>query len=859
MKRVHLVCNAHLDPVWQWPWQEGWAETLSTFRVAADFCERHPDFVFTHNEMLLYRWVEAYEPQLFERIRKLVAAGRWRIAGGAYLQPDVNSPHGESHVRQFLLARRWFEDRFGTCPTTAYNYDPFGHPEGYAQVLAACGMRHYVFCRPGVGKWDLPLGPFRWRDRSGSEVIARRSDDHYDSSGDAVAMIEEYLEHYRDEPVSMILWGIGNHGGGPSRLALQAIEALRRRRDDIELVHSDPDTFFAEALRARPAAELPTVEGGIQNVAPGCLVSMARLKRAYRATEAELLAVEARAALVWWHRLADHPADTLADAWRDVLFAEFHDILPGSGSPVPEADSLRLLARARENLERLHLRLLHATVRGEPPAADGATPIFAANPHAFPLRTQIEFELHPGIYDHERDERAYHLHIDGRKVPCQHLRADAVCGGRQRVRLAAEIDLPASGIVRIEQSHEARAGKTPRLPRTTRRNLTFNTRYYRLRIDPATGLIAHFGLPRERRPLLQPGAGAPALFADLDHSWRCGTPRGDATRGFLEHLGFTRRPDELRLASPRRAHDLHPTRESKLHGGPAVVPPLRIVEHGALLTVVEAVLVHGPTTVVRRYLIRPRHSHLEIRDRVTMNHRDHMLKLALPLAFPADDCLAETCYSAEALPPDAEHVERPNQRWVAVRGKRDGKPRHLTVLNDSSYAHALCDGTLWIDSLRTPAYSSFNLGPADDWRHACIRPRMDIGEHELRFALLPGARCREADLRRAADAFNRPPHCQIYFPQPERVERRRRTLPADTITVEDPAVQITALKRSENGRELIVRLLETGGRPRRVTLHVKPYRKSIRLEIGAHRLASVAIARGRELRWRQVDLVERKA
>ena len=37
MKRVRLICNAHLDPVWLWRWQEGCTEALSTFRTAEAF------------------------------------------------------------------------------------------------------------------------------------------------------------------------------------------------------------------------------------------------------------------------------------------------------------------------------------------------------------------------------------------------------------------------------------------------------------------------------------------------------------------------------------------------------------------------------------------------------------------------------------------------------------------------------------------------------------------------------------------------------------------------------------------------------------------------------------------------------
>ena len=96
MKKIHLICNAHIDPVWLWRWEEGCAEALSTFRVAERFTNEFPGFVFNHNEAILYQWVKENEPDLYERIKKKVAEGKWHIMGGWYLQPDCNMPSGES-------------------------------------------------------------------------------------------------------------------------------------------------------------------------------------------------------------------------------------------------------------------------------------------------------------------------------------------------------------------------------------------------------------------------------------------------------------------------------------------------------------------------------------------------------------------------------------------------------------------------------------------------------------------------------------------------------------------------------------------------------------------------------------------
>ncbi|MFA7186089.1 MAG: hypothetical protein WC082_14410, partial [Victivallales bacterium] len=170
-KSIHLICNAHLDPVWLWQREEGIAEALSTFRVAASFCEKYNSFIFCHNEAILYEWVERYEPALFERIQKLVKANRWHIMGGWYLQPDCNMISGESLIRQITLGREFFRKKFGIYPKTAVNFDPFGHSRGLVQVLKKAGFESYLFMRPDRKNCKLPANLFRWRGYDGSEII----------------------------------------------------------------------------------------------------------------------------------------------------------------------------------------------------------------------------------------------------------------------------------------------------------------------------------------------------------------------------------------------------------------------------------------------------------------------------------------------------------------------------------------------------------------------------------------------------------------------------------------------------------------------------------------------------------------
>ena len=146
-KTLYLVCNAHLDLVWQWEWHESLAEALSTFRIAAAFCETYDGFIFNHNEAKLYQWIEEYDPPLFQKIQDLVQKGKWHIMGGWYLQPDCVMSSGESIFRQMEKGLNYFREKFGCRPRTAINVDSFGHDRGLVQLLRKSGYTSYLVGR----------------------------------------------------------------------------------------------------------------------------------------------------------------------------------------------------------------------------------------------------------------------------------------------------------------------------------------------------------------------------------------------------------------------------------------------------------------------------------------------------------------------------------------------------------------------------------------------------------------------------------------------------------------------------------------------------------------------------------------
>ncbi len=222
-----------------WDWQEGATAALATFYQAAELADEF-DYVFCHNEAVLYEFVEKHDPALFKRIQEHVKAGKWHIMGGWYLQPDCHIPSGEAFVRQIRLGQEYFKSRFGKTPTTAINFDSFGHSVGLVQILKKCGYDSYIFCRPMPEMLELPDNVFNWVGLDGSKIKACRFEDdtiYCSGFGTSKADILRKIEGWKDKEIGITLWGVGNHGGNPSRKDLRDIEEMIKTAD-YEILHS---------------------------------------------------------------------------------------------------------------------------------------------------------------------------------------------------------------------------------------------------------------------------------------------------------------------------------------------------------------------------------------------------------------------------------------------------------------------------------------------------------------------------------------------------------------------------------------------------------------------------------------------
>ncbi len=337
-----VVCtgHAHIDLAWLWEIGQTHHKCARTFATQLALLREYDGWVFQQSSPQAYAWVERDTPDLFEQIKAQVAAGRWEADGATWVEMDTNMPAGESLVRQLLYGKRYFQEKFGLDSRMLWLPDVFGYSAALPQLLRLAGVDGFVTSKISWSQFNrFPHDTFRWRGLDGSEVAT-----HFITTPSGqwltynamltVEDVEKTWTEYRQkdrliEPLLTFGWGDG--GGGPTT---EMIETGRRMRDWGAKVGLPTVRFqkAGELLRdiARQADALPVWDGELYlEYHRGTYTSQAWLKRIHRKNEIRLHNLE------WLSVLARPLGFTLDKAnldamWRDLLFVEFHDVLPGS-------------------------------------------------------------------------------------------------------------------------------------------------------------------------------------------------------------------------------------------------------------------------------------------------------------------------------------------------------------------------------------------------------------------------------------------------------------------------------------------------------------------------------------------------
>jgi alpha-mannosidase len=598
---VHMVGNAHIDPVWLWQWPEGYQEVRSTFSSALDRMDEYPEFVFTSNSVLFFAWIEEHDVELFERIRARIAEGRWQVVGGWWLEPDCNIPSGESLVRHALYGQRYLQQKFGITATTGANFDSFGHNATIPQLLRKSGMDSYVFLRPGPAERSLPAPLFRWEAPDGSRVLAYRIPHEYGSpGGDLAEQIDKSLAQVPEtEPELMVFYGVGNHGGGPTRANLDSIERLNETGTLPRLRCSSPRQFF-DGTNGR---ELPVVEGELLHHSPGCYSAHSGIKRWNRRAENLLQRAEKWCTVAETVAGQPYPHEQLRDAWKLLLFNQFHDTLAGTAIKPAYEDARDQFGFAASIAESMFNRAVQAVARQvDIPFEDSTQPVVVFNPHPWPVSADIELEVGGFKADHPllTDE-------NGNELPVQRTPSYATVSGA-RGRYVFRAELPPLGY----RTYRLRPGGSA--------DGTFESPVD-VEVDPATGRLVR--LAHDGVDVTADGPHA-VVVRDVSDTW------GHGVRSYDEEVA------EFECRS------------------------VRVIESGPVRKIIRVESSYGSSTLIEEYVLSAGSRHVDVR--VTLDWREQLKLLKLRYPTKGGEATYEIPYGHVVRAADG--IESPAQNWV---------------------------------------------------------------------------------------------------------------------------------------------------------------------------------------------------
>lgn len=325
--KLFLTGHAHIDMNWMWSYQETVAATLATFRSICNIMDEYPDFVFSQSQGSVYKIVEQYDPELMQRMRKYIDEGRWEVVATSWVEPDKNMPSGESLLRHIEYTRSYLRDVWGVKDFDVdFVPDTFGHAGTVPEIDSFGGVKYMYHCR-GNSRKDLL---YRYQAPSGREILVLRESNWYNAAitPQIANGLMEVVKRSSGLKCGMVLYGVGDHGGGPTRRDVERALDMMTWPIYPTIRFGGLREYFREAEKVRD--RLPVVNEELNFFAPGCYTTQSRIKRGNRRAEAAFYDAEALASVAQLKTDYRMPKAQMENAWRDVLFTHFHDILTGS-------------------------------------------------------------------------------------------------------------------------------------------------------------------------------------------------------------------------------------------------------------------------------------------------------------------------------------------------------------------------------------------------------------------------------------------------------------------------------------------------------------------------------------------------
>jgi alpha-mannosidase len=681
---AHLVGHAHIDLSWLWRWEETVADiATNTFKGTLAQMDKLPGLTFAQSQAAIYEAIEKGYPDLFAAIARKIKEGTWVPVGGMWVEPDANMPDGEALAHQLLYGKRYFLDKFGVDVKVGWNPDTFGHNWQLPQILRRAGIDSYVFgrCAPGPD----PTHFFWWEGMDGSRVLGYVPPGWYNVSlQDGTRKILEAARKNTEVKDFMLLYGAGDHGGGPRDADVAAIRKFQEDPNEPRLVFDVPEAFLKSALE-KGSAGFPVVKRELNFTFPACYTTQAATKKNNRQLESLLATAEKFSTIAAASGYRDYyPERDIDEAWKTVLRNQFHDILDGSSIGPVYDEVAGFYRQARTRAERA-LDFSLETISSQIDTRGEGVPVVVYNPLSWDRTDAVVAEV--ALPPDPKTQRPWAGTVRladgaGKNVPVQVLekrpQGDNVSF---RVLFLAE-GVPSLGykLYRLipAETESGAAGAVKAGPNELEND------FLRVRLDPKTGWIASlYDKTAGREVLGGPGNVLEAIVDEPENmsAWELGL------KGLAGKAGETGATIEL-------------------------------VERGPVRAVLRVKSRFRDSTFEQDLTLYAGLPRLDCRMRLDWRERNIMIKAAFPIAAKTPAARFEIPYGSIARPADGTEV--PALRWVDV-AEASGE-YGAALLNDSKYGFDVKGGVLRMSVIHGATYPD---------------PEADRGRHELLYSLLP--------------------------------------------------------------------------------------------------------------------------
>lgn len=645
---IHLAGHAHIDLGYRWRWNETVHRIArDTFRGVLRMMDETPDLIFVQSQLALYEAMEQHYPDIFQGIKQRIAEGRWIVVDG-WCEYDHMMTSGEAMIRQHLIASRYARQRLDCAITMAWAPDAFsGHAHTLPSILKGCGIGYMLFGR-GMPQ-NMPF--FRWEGPDGAQVLSYTPVNSYSAviGPGLLTQMQRWQEGLKASDM-FVLYGRGDHGGGPRRDDIKALADLRERAGAPRLVHTTPQSFFQDVLQAK--YDLPVYRGELGGGSTGAYTSEARSKQRARQIENLLVTTERFATLAtYFQRKPVYPRVDSTQAWKTVLHHNFHDELPGtSRAPVYE-DIDADFADVEKNVTSM-LDTALAEIGNRVDTRGEETPILVFNPLSWervePVQVRLRLTEPPG--------NLAICGLNGLPLPTQVLSIEE--HGRAwyvDVLFVAE-GVPGFGYRLFRAVANSTEAPRPGVDATATQ---LDNQFLRVTIDPATGQISS---------LYSKYLGRDVLAAP-----------GNVLQAIAEKPGVQ---SAWIIALANEVTAL------------AQAESVELIESGPVRATVRATYRYGESFFTVDTILRDSSQWLEVRVQADWQERECCIKTAFPLAISGGEATFEAPYGYIERPADGAEVMA--QNWLDVSTMAMG----VTLLSNARYGCDVKDSTMRLTLLR---------------------------------------------------------------------------------------------------------------------------------------------------------------